>query len=173
MQNMNDRKDVYRLSKSPRYHDPTLITTMMLKVKLSTIHTKKKKKSCKSKCIQNKLSSSIWKAHRQQAAKGLWCKRQEDRNRNRRSRSSGVTAFQTTLPFFILLSESPEAHKDTSLSGIWHTRTCSKCILKISWCVCYQHTHLLGDARGNEYRKTEVISYFSIALLELNIIAMG
>lgn len=55
------------------YHDSTLTTIMILKIKLSTIHTKKN--SCKSKCVENKLSSSITKPHRQQAAKGLLHKR--------------------------------------------------------------------------------------------------
>lgn len=56
-----------------RYHDSTLTTIVILKIKLCTIH--KKKNSCKSKCVENKLSSSIRKAHRQQAAKGLLRKR--------------------------------------------------------------------------------------------------
>lgn len=56
------------------YHDSTLTTIMILKIKLNTTHTKKKN-SCKSKCVESKLSSSIRKAHRQQAAKGLLHKR--------------------------------------------------------------------------------------------------
>lgn len=56
-----------------RYRDSTLTTTTILKIKLSTIHTekKKKKKSCKSKCVENKLSSSIREAEGQRAAEGL------------------------------------------------------------------------------------------------------
>lgn len=58
-----------------QYCDCTLMTTRILKIKLSTIHTKEKKKSRNSKGVKNKMSSSITQAHGQQAVKGLMHKR--------------------------------------------------------------------------------------------------
>lgn len=103
-----------------QYCDCTLMTTRILKIKLSTIHTKKK--SRKSKSVENKLSSRITQAHRQQAVRGLLHKRWRTETGFACPGALVPQLLQLHSHYFYSSIRVPRSTQDTSRSVTLRTR---------------------------------------------------